>query len=365
MPCRCNTLELIPSEAGYLYFFCDIFEVMRKLERFLAPFAPMPSVHGVIRVALESPRDFFEHQASSFRAHFHPMECERIKLHIHPKGKRFKLESLLFARTLDYYLNVVEDRSFFDILAEQSLTSHFQPIVDVKAQEIVAYEALVRGVKMDGTLMYPGELFEKAARNDQVFMLDRLARESALKTAAVKKLKTKIFINFIPTAIYDPAFCLASTVKWAQQLNFDPAQVVFEVVETHHTADQAHLSRILTYYREQGFRIALDDVGEGYSSLNMLIKLRPDVIKVDRAIIDGIGRDTLKQSIYKGLYTMAKQNGIDVLAEGVEEEEDLLFMLDCGVDLIQGYYFGKPTAEPLRRLQRAWPIQGEKNAQPI
>ncbi len=362
MTCHCKTLTLIPKESGYLYLFCDIPEVKRKLERFMAPFVPMPSLHGVIRVCVEEPQHFFETHAAAFRAHFNEMECKRIKLHIHPKEKRFKLESLLFAKTLDYYLNVIEDRSFFDILQEQSLTSYFQPIVDTHKREIVAYEALVRGVKMDGSLMFPGELFDKAARNDQIFMLDRLSRESALKTAAVKKIKTKIFINFIPTAIYDPEFCLKSTVEWAKQLNFDPAQVVFEVVETHHTADQAHLARILTYYREQGFRIALDDVGEGYSSLNMLIKLRPDVIKVDRAIIDGIARDNLKQSIYRGLYTIAKDNGIDVLAEGVEEEEDLLFVLDHGVDLIQGYCFGKPTAEPLRRLQRDWPTQGATHA---
>ena len=137
-------------------------------------------------------------------------------------------------------------------------------------------------MKEDGTLMYPDVLFTKSKRNDHNFKLDRLCRESALKTAATKKIAQKVFINFIPTSIYDPKFCLKSTEKWAKQLEFDPSQIVFEVVETEKVSDQNHLKKILEYYREKGFQIALDDVGEGYSSLNMLIELEPDIIKVDR-----------------------------------------------------------------------------------
>ncbi len=152
-------------------------------------------------------------------------------------------------------------------------------------KSIYAYEALVRGVKDDGTLMYPDILFRKSKANDQDFKLDRLCRETALKTAAAKKITQKLFINFIPTAIYDPEFCLAATEKWAKQLDFDPSQIIFEVVETELVEDQEHLKKILNYYRKKGYKIALDDVGEGYSSLNMLIELKPDIIKVDRNII--------------------------------------------------------------------------------
>ena len=201
-------------------------------------------------------------------------------------------------------------------------------------KSIYAYEALVRGVKDDGTLMYPDILFRKSKANDQDFKLDRLCRETALKTAAAKKITQKLFINFIPTAIYDPEFCLAAT----------------EVVETELVKDQDHLKKILNYYRRKGYKIALDDVGEGYSSLNMLIELKPDIIKVDRNIIDGIDKNELKQSVYKALYSIAKEHGIQVLAEGVETKYELEMVQSIGVDFVQGYYFAKPSPEPIRKI---------------
>jgi len=199
--------------------------------------------------------------------------------------------------------------------------------------------------------MFPDILFEKSDRNDLNFKVDRLCRESALKTAAVKKIHQKVFINFIPTTIYDPEFCLSSTVKWAKQLEFDPSNIIFEVVETENVKDKEHLKNILSYYRKQGFQIALDDVGEGYSGLNMLIELKPNIIKVDRNIIMGIDKDEFKQSVYKALYNLAKENNIDVLAEGIETIDELDMIESIGVDYLQGYLFAKPSAEPIRKLK--------------
>lgn len=249
------------------------------------------------------------------------------------------------------YIRYLEDIEFFDIVEHASLTSHFQPIVDVRSSQIYAYEALIRGVKPDGSLMFPDQLFEKSTRNDMNFLLDRLCRESALKTAATKKIKQKVFINFIPTSIYDPEYCLQSTVKWANQLEFDPKNIVFEVVETEQVEDKEHLKKILEFYRAQGFGIALDDVGEGYSGLNNLIDIKPDIIKVDRNVIMNIDTDPMKQSVYKALYTLAKENGITVLAEGVETKEEFDVIEGIGVDLVQGYYFAKPQAEPIRTIK--------------
>jgi EAL domain-containing protein (putative c-di-GMP-specific phosphodiesterase class I) len=110
------------------------------------------------------------------------------------------------------------------------------------------------------------------------------------------------------------------------------------------------LHNILKYYRDQGFSIALDDVGEGYSGLNMLISLKPDIIKVDRNIIMNIDKDEFKQSTYKALYNLAKEHGIKVLAEGVESTFEEQMIRSIGVDYMQGYLFGKPQAEPVRKL---------------
>lgn len=103
---------------------------------------------------------------------------------------------------------------------------------------------------------------------------------TAVRQATLVK-ENKVFINFIPTSIYSPQFCLKSTIQLAHELHIDPAQLVFEVVETEKVDDIEHLKTILAYYRDRGFEYALDDVGEGYSTLEMLAELKPKYMKLD------------------------------------------------------------------------------------
>lgn len=96
--------------------------------------------------------------------------------------------------------------------------------------------------------------------------------------------------------------------------------------------------------------VALDDVGSGYSSLNMIAKLLPDIVKIDREIIDHIDTNIVNQSIFRAIVQIAKESNILVLAEGIERAEEAAFCTREGADLAQGYYFGKPSAEPIRKL---------------
>lgn len=263
---------------------------------------------------------------------------------------RLTPSALIRMKTLQQYKDLLSSQRLIEIIEEGLLTTHFQPIIDIQTSSIYGYESLVRGVEDDGSLIYPNKLFEWAKDGDMLFYLDRACRETSLKTAAVKNIHAKVFINFIPTAIYDPAHCLQSTVTWAKQLDFDPKNIIFEVVESEHVADLDHLKSILDFYKSQGYMVALDDVGSGYSSLNMIAKLHPDIIKVDREIIDGIDTNSVNQSIFKAIVGIAKEHGIIVLAEGIERAEELAFCAKEGADLAQGYYFGKPMAEPKRKL---------------
>lgn len=352
MPCKCKDIFYISEKKSEIHFITQINELIIKLSKSMKILGfDVLKTDGILTIGIENPKLFFEENFDFFNLNFNDLEKDEIKIFIENEDNQLSLGTIFFAKPLNRYLHFIEDKNFFDIIQNRSLTAHFQPIIDTNTNKIFAYEALTRGVLANGELMYPDQLFKKSARNDMNFTLDRMCRETALKTTAVKKIDAKVFINFIPTSIYDPEFCLSSTVKWAKQLDFDPKNIVFEVVETQNVKDKEHLKTILNYYRKKGFLIALDDVGEGYSSLNMIIDIKPDIIKVDRNIIQNIDKDTMKQSIYKALKTICIENGIKLLAEGVETPYELEKIKEIGVDYAQGYYFAKPSAEIIRTIQ--------------
>ena len=349
MPCKCKDIFYISEQKSKIHFITQVNELVIKSSNLLKNLGfEITKIPGIVTIDVENPKSFFEENFDFLNTSYHDLEKDEIKVFIENKDNELSLGTIFFAKSLNRYLHFIEDRNFFDILENNSLTAHFQPIIDMKTNKIFAYEALTRGVLANGELMYPDQLFKKSARNDMNFTLDRMCRETALKTTAVKKIDAKVFINFIPTSIYDPEFCLSSTVKWAKQLDFDPKNIVFEVVETQNVKDKEHLKTILNFYRNKGFLIALDDVGEGYSSLNMIIDIKPDIIKVDRNIIENIDTDTMKQSIYRALRTICIENGIKLLAEGVETPYELEKVKEIGVDYAQGYYFARPSAEIIR-----------------
>ncbi|MBD3824937.1 MAG: EAL domain-containing protein [Epsilonproteobacteria bacterium] len=351
---KCHDTLSLGKERVKLFFLSQIDELNHKSALLFEKLGYQPLSSDLVGIEVSSSECFFSENIDLLSSYFNELEREEIKVYEEAMDESSNIQKIIRAKPLSRYMNLISDREFFDIINHESLTSHFQPIIDAATNTIYGYESLIRGVKEDGSLMYPDELFGKSARNDLNFKLDRLARESALKTAATKKVHQKIFINFIPTSIYDPEFCLASTVKWANQLEFDPKNIVFEVVETEHVKDQAHLKKILSYYRNEGFLIALDDVGEGYSSLNMLIELKPDIIKVDRKIICDIHKDPIKESVYRALYNIAKENGIKILAEGVESAFEVAKIQEIGIDYLQGYYFARPQPEPVRVANSLW-----------
>jgi EAL domain-containing protein (putative c-di-GMP-specific phosphodiesterase class I) len=352
MSCKCKDIFSISNKASKIHFITQVNELIIKSSKILKKLGlELENNENIISFSIKNPKAFFEENFDCLNTNFNNLEKDEIKVFIENEDNKLTLSSILFTKPLNRYLYFIEDKNFFDIIENKSLTAYFQPIIDMKTNEIFAYETLTRGVLPNGELMYPDELFLKSTRNDMNFVLDKMCRENALKTTAVKKVDAKVFINFIPTSIYDPEFCLASTVKWAKQLEFDPKNIVFEVVETEYVEDKEHLKKILNYYRKEGFLIALDDVGEGYSSLNMIIDLKPDIIKVDRNIICDIDTDQMKQSIYKALKLICDDNGIKLLAEGVETPSELEKIKEIGVDYAQGYYFARPSAEIVRKIE--------------
>lgn len=242
-----------------------------------------------------------------------------------------------------------ESSELLEILQRRRIETWFQPVISATDNSIWGYECLMRGRKTNGDLVSAPQLLDWAKQESLTFMLDRVCREIHLENAGRQNLgvTVKFLINFLPTAIYQPEFCLASSMAATLRSGLKPEQIIFEVVETEKVEDNARLQKILEFYRQNGFGVALDDMGSGYSGLSLLADLKPDLVKIDREIVSKSVASKYHFDICASLARLGKENGQMVLAEGVETEQEKELMDKIGVDLYQGYLFGKPNPVPL------------------
>lgn len=273
-------------------------------------------------------------------------EKNNINLMVLLEHEEPDMNTMQFMKPLVQWFQLVNATDLVGVIEENAMRVHFQPIVSLSERSVFGYECLSRGIAQDGSIIPPVELFGQAKELNLLFNLDRVARENALRAAAEVNLDSHVFINFLPNAIYDPEYCLRTTMQTAEAVGLQRNKIVFEIVESETFDDIDHLKRILAYYRSKGVKTALDDVGSGYSSLNTLATLRPDIMKLDMHLVRNIDHDKLKQSIFGGLRRIAADNEIMILAEGIETPQELAFLADHEVDLLQGYYFSKPRELP-------------------
>lgn len=225
--------------------------------------------------------------------------------------------------------------------------SYLQPIVDLaRGGQLFAYEALCRGLTPEGALLSGQRMFELATRASRLEALDLACQFSALKTRTLFPRHIPLFINILPDSLLaldlrrDPWASLAA-------LGIRPEELVFEIVESERCADIDALVEAVDHLRSQGFRIALDDVGSGYNSLNVLATLRPDFLKLDRGLVQGVQGSQVRLVLLQALISMAQRLGCAIIAEGLERFEDVAVCRDLGVHFAQGYYFAAPAPEPV------------------
>jgi EAL domain-containing protein (putative c-di-GMP-specific phosphodiesterase class I) len=217
----------------------------------------------------------------------------------------------------------------------------YQPIVDLADGRVIGHEALLRATLPTGEAVSPGDLFRAAGEAGWTHVLDRIGRTTALRQAGPWLGDDLLFINFVPTSIYRPQVCLRTTEQAALEAGLRLDQLVFEVTEGEQVRDIEHLRNVFAYYRERGCRVALDDLGAGYSSLNMLVQLRPDVVKLDKDIVQALP-DPASAAVVKAIVDITHAYGGTVLAECVETEEQADAARSLDVDLAQGWLFGRP-----------------------
>ena len=152
-----------------------------------------------------------------------------------------------------------------------------------------------------------------------------------------------VFINFSPAAIRDPEAHLNSTVQAIEEAELPRERVVFEVTEADRYGDTPRLQQVLNAYRRAGFRVALDDLGAGWSTLNLVHRVRPDFIKLDRELIRGVHDDPVKALIARKLLEIGHGMRIGTIVEGIEEQAELSWVRENGADFVQGFLLGKPA----------------------
>ena len=229
-------------------------------------------------------------------------------------------------------------------MAEQALevSMAFQPIVNVATREIFAYEALVRGPREESAAW----VFEQVT-SENMYHFDQTCRVTAIRLAARLGIETRLSINFLPNAVYEPATCIRTTLKTAQEVGFPLDRLIFEITEHESVLNEARVRRIIDAYRGYGFVTALDDYGAGHSTAGLLLALRPDIVKVDMAVIRGLDQDHWRAALVEHLAQFAAKVGLMVIAEGVETLEEARCLLSLGITHMQGYLFARPAFEAL------------------
>lgn len=236
-----------------------------------------------------------------------------------------------------------------DILNGRKLSALFQPIVDMRNAAIVGYEGLIRGPS-NSPLHSPLALFQAAREQGRYVEAEFSSRATVLNTFASIGIQGKVFLNVSPDILLMEGWRSGETLRCIRESGLDPSRIVIELTENSPALDFRILREATQHYREMGFQIAMDDLGEGFSSLRMWSEIRPDYVKIDKHFIQNINLDRVKLQFVRSIQEIACNAGCKVIAEGIETHAELVVVRDLGVDYGQGYFFAHPQAIPETRL---------------
>jgi diguanylate cyclase (GGDEF)-like protein len=231
------------------------------------------------------------------------------------------------------------------IIDQQELTALFQPIIHMQSGEIIGYEGLIRGPS-DSPLHSPLNLFKVALAANLRVEVEHLCRKVVLEHFAKMGLPGKLFLNVSPECLLYTNMKHGETLDYIQQFGISPERVIIELTESQPTCDYELLRKAVTHYSEMGFEIAIDDLGEGFSSLRLWSELRPAYVKIDMHFIQGINLDKVKLQFVRSIQQIAEATGTLVIAEGIETQAELLLIRDLGIACGQGYHIARPSNAP-------------------
>ncbi len=224
-----------------------------------------------------------------------------------------------------------------------TLFPYFQPIVGAASGLIMGYEALARRLNPEGKVISAGGLFcDPNLAHQDLIAWDRSVRYQALEK--FRQLSSNVYLTLNISAAwidYLDDVNLLPTLKMLDELGVDKNRVVIEITESQGDVDK--LAEVVKIYRQQGLRIAIDDFGAGFSQLERVMAIRPDIIKLDMQLFQQATKGGIASDVVHLLSRLAKRTGCRVVCEGVETDDDFLFGLNCGAQYMQGYLFSPAT----------------------
>lgn len=262
----------------------------------------------------------------------------------------FSLLKYLYRQHQQNTLYIKRLKALKQIIQQGSLHTYFQPIVDLQTAQTIGFEALNRPAPSE-LFTSVDQFYEFVGQTDCVFLFECFCRNLSLqrfKERMPNDLVDKnllVFLNIHPNVLLDKKYHSGETLQLLKELGIKPQQVVFELTERSAVIDFVEFERVLSHYRSQGYRIAVDDVGSGYNSLKTLIYLKPEFIKLDRSLIQSIDQISEQQQLVTWLMKYAEQAKTKIIAEGIERQEELEYLHRIGIHYAQGYAIGKPAKE--------------------
>ena len=229
-----------------------------------------------------------------------------------------------------------------EIISSGSIHTLVHPIFRLDDLSIIGYEALSRGPE-GGEFEHPDKLFRVAYDADLVVRLERLCRLRAFEAAPGLPEGRLLFINIEPDAVADPDLrdIMFTTLYIGSGVN--PESVVFEITERSAITDFAAFRSTLEYLRTLGFRVAVDDGGAGYASLQSLAEVRPEWLKIDMSLVAEIDTDEIRRILVTSMVMFSERLGVSLVAEGIERVEQLETLRNLGVEYGQGFLFCEPV----------------------
>jgi EAL domain-containing protein (putative c-di-GMP-specific phosphodiesterase class I) len=232
-----------------------------------------------------------------------------------------------------------------DLLVREQVVTVYQPIVQMRDRMVVAYEALSRGARGSG-LERADALFGAAERHGLLVELDRLCRSRGLLSAGRLPSHSRLFVNTLPTTIRDPQFRGKPLIDFLERANLAPRRIVVEITEKLVIQNYGLFLETMAYFTDLGMSFAVDDVGAGYSGLEAIARLRPAYLKIDMGLVRDVHVSVVNREMVRAITSLGHAIGAQVLAEGIESEDEAAVLLELGVDLGQGFLFGRPEPGP-------------------